>query len=169
MQHPEAGHPALRPERVHARPRERGVFRLPGSPRFRLAVMVGAIAAILVSVLYIFAVMGAKLFGADYPQWFGGLDASLFTLFQGMTLEGWADIVREIEKTHPHAWAFFVVYILLSTFTVLNLFIAVIVEAMQESEESEERRLQSGLDAISARIAALDAKIDALRADKDRA
>lgn len=129
----------------------------------------GAIAAILVILLYIFAVMGAKLFGADYPQWFGGLDASLFTLFQVMTLEGWADIVREIEKTHPHAWAFFVVYILLSTFTVLNLFIAVIVEAMQENEESEERRLQASLDAIGARIAALDAKIDALRADKDRA
>ena len=78
----------------------------------------GAIAAILVIILYVFAVIGSKLFGADYPQWFGSLTISLFTLFQVLILEGWADIVREIEKTHPYAWGFFIPYILFSTFIV---------------------------------------------------
>jgi voltage-gated sodium channel len=93
----------------------------------------GSITAILGIFMYVFAVMAAKLFGQQYPQWFGGLFESIFTLFQVMTLEGWADIVREIEKTHAYAGVFFVVFILVSTFTVLNLLIAVVVDAMPRS------------------------------------
>lgn len=96
----------------------------------------GSITAILVIFMYVFAVMAAKLFGQQYPQWFGGLFESTFTLFQVMTLEGWADIVREIEKTHAYAGVFFVIFILVSTFTVLNLLIAVVVDAMPKSESS---------------------------------
>lgn len=93
----------------------------------------GSITAILGIFMYVFAVMAAKLFGQQYPQWFGGLFESTFTLFQVMTLEGWADIVREIEKTHAYAGVFFVIFILVSTFTVLNLLIAVVVDAMPRS------------------------------------
>lgn len=93
----------------------------------------GSITAILGIFMYVFAVMAAKLFGQQYPQWFGGLFESTFTLFQIMTLEGWADIVREIEKTHAYAGVFFVIFILVSTFTVLNLLIAVVVDAMPRS------------------------------------
>ena len=105
----------------------------------------GSIAAILAILLYIFAVIAVKLFGAQYPQWFGDFGAALFTLFQIMTLEGWADIAREIQQTHPYAWTFFIVYILISTFAVLNLFIAVIADAMQKSEESMEHELQASI------------------------
>ncbi len=45
---------------------------------------------------YVFAVMATKLFGEDFPQWFGSLWGSMFSLFQIMTLEGWADIAREV-------------------------------------------------------------------------
>ena len=127
----------------------------------------GSIAAILCIVLYIFAVMAAKLFGEQYPQWFGDLGGSLFTLFQIMTLEGWADIARQIQETHPHAWIFFVVYILISTFAVLNLFIAVIVDAMQKSEESEEHDLKTAIEAVDRKIEMLTAAI--ARADADKA
>ncbi len=96
----------------------------------------GSITAILGIFMYVFAVMAAKLFGQQYPQWFGGLFESTFTLFQVMTLEGWADIVREIEKTHAYAGVFFVIFILVSTFTVLNLLIAVVVDAMPRSSSS---------------------------------
>lgn len=129
----------------------------------------GSIAAIMAIVLYIFAVMAAKLFGEQYPQWFGGLDASLFTLFQIMTLEGWADIVREIQETHPYAWTFFIVYILISTFAVLNLFIAVIVDAMQKSADIEEEETQRGIEALGRKIDALSAKVDALARENARA
>ena len=96
----------------------------------------GSITAILALFMYVFAVMAAKLFGQQYPQWFGGLFEATFTLFQVMTLEGWADIVREIEKTHAYAGVFFVIFILVSTFTVLNLLIAVVVDAMPRSSSS---------------------------------
>ncbi len=82
-------------------------------------------------VLYVSAVMATKLFGAISPDLFGNLGASLFTLFQVMTVEGWPDIARGVMVQSPYAWVFFVVYLLVATFMVLNLFIAVVVNAMQ--------------------------------------
>lgn len=120
----------------------------------------GSIAAILAILLYIFAVMAVKMFGAQYPQWFGDFGGALFTLFQIMTLEGWADIAREIQQTHPYAWVFFIIYILVSTFAVLNLFIAVIVDAMQKSEDSMEHHLQDTIEALGRKIDDLAAKLD---------
>lgn len=96
-----------------------------------------SIVALLVLVLYVAAVMATKLFGRDVPLYFGDLGKSLFTLFQVMTVEGWPDIAREVIAAQPLAWIFFVVYLVMSTFTVLNLFIAVIVNAMQQQVEAE--------------------------------
>ena len=92
----------------------------------------GSIAALLLSVLYVAAVMATKLFGPISPGYFGDLGKTAFTLFQVMTREGWADIARVLMVQAPWAWLFFVVYILVSTFTVLNLFIAVGVNAVQD-------------------------------------
>lgn len=100
----------------------------------------GSIALLLVLFFYVFSVMATKLYGAEYPQWFGSLGASMFSLFQIMTLEGWADIAREIMQGHPYAWLFFIVFILLATFTVLNLFIAIIVNAMQAQHDGADVR-----------------------------
>lgn len=113
-------------------------------PRMRNVVqgLVGAIPgiasiiALLGLVLFVSSVAVTKLLGAAYPDWFGTMGASLFTLFQIMTLEGWADIVREIGATHPWAWLFFVPFILIATFTILNLFIAVVVGAMQAEHDA---------------------------------
>lgn len=112
-----------------------------------------SIIALLAIILYVFAVMATKLFGDTHPEWFGTLPGTVFTLFQIMTLEGWADIVREVMKTQPWAWVFFLAYILASTFTVLNFFIAVIVDTMQKANADED----------DARDAALLAEIRALR------
>jgi voltage-gated sodium channel len=91
-----------------------------------------SIFGLLLLVFYVFAVMATGLFGDTHPQWFGSLGASLYTLFQVMTLESWSmGIARPVIESHPYAWAFFIVFILVSTFTVLNLFIAIIVDAMQ--------------------------------------
>lgn len=123
---------------------------------------IGSIGAILMIVFYVFAVMATKLFGADYPDWFDSLHGSFFTLFQIMTLEGWADIVREIMKTHPQAWIFFVIYILAATFTVLNLFIAVIVDAMQRQHQAEEKEEHDTIKRIETELMRLHQKIDAM-------
>lgn len=98
-----------------------------------------SIVGLLGLVLYVFAVMATKLYGAIAPEFFGSIGASLFTLFQIMTVEGWPDVARSVMSQSPYAWIFFVVYLLIATFMVLNLFIAVVVNAMQ-SEVTEDLR-----------------------------
>lgn len=90
-----------------------------------------SIIGLMALVLYVSAVLGTKLFRDVSPEHFGSLGESLFTLFQVMTVEGWPDIARGVMAQSPHAWIFFVAYLLIATFMVLNLFIAVVVNAMQ--------------------------------------
>lgn len=90
-----------------------------------------SIIGLMALVLYVSAVLATKLFREITPELFGSLGASLFTLFQVMTVEGWPDIARGVMAQSPYAWIFFVVYLLIATFMVLNLFIAVVVNAMQ--------------------------------------
>jgi voltage-gated sodium channel len=95
-----------------------------------------SIALVLLILYYVFAVIATNLFGAAYPAWFGTLGRSLYTLFQIMTLESWSmGISRPVMETFPYAWAFFIPFILVATFTILNLFIAIIVNAMQSVGE----------------------------------
>ena len=93
---------------------------------------IASIAGLLVLLYYVFAVMATELFGADHPAWFGTIGKSMYTLFQIMTLESWSmGIARPVMETHPYAWLFFIPFILIATFTILNLFIAIIVNTMQ--------------------------------------
>lgn len=98
----------------------------------------GSIATLLLLVYYVFAVIATKLFGEFFPEWFGSIGSSLYTLFQVMTLESWSmGISRPVMEKFPYAWAFFIPFILVATFTMLNLFIAIIVNAMQSFNEAE--------------------------------
>lgn len=97
-----------------------------------------SIALVLVLIYYVFAVMATKIFGAGFPEWFGSIGASFYTLFQIMTLESWSmGIARPVMAEFPYAWLFFVPFILVATFTMLNLFIAIIVNTMQTFSEEE--------------------------------
>ncbi len=99
----------------------------------------GSIAMVLMIIYYVFAVIATKLFAAAHPEWFGDIGLSLYTLFQVMTLESWSmGIARPVMENFPYAWAFFVPFILVATFTMLNLFIAIIVNAMQTYNEQEQ-------------------------------
>ena len=96
----------------------------------------GAIVMLLGLVFYVSSVMATMLFGEQFPQWFGSLGASAYSLFQIMTLESWSmGIVRPVMEVYPYAWAFFVPFILATAFTMLNLFIGVVVNAMQEEHD----------------------------------
>ncbi|MFI7106079.1 ion transporter [Nonomuraea sp. NPDC050227] len=97
-----------------------------------------SIVLLLSLVLYVAAVMATKLYGGDSPERFGSLPTSLFTLYQTMTGDDWGNIAREVMGAHPTAWIFFTIFILVCTFVVLNLFMAVVVSAMDE-ESAEER------------------------------
>lgn len=102
--------------------------------------------------------MATKLFGGEFPQWFGSIGDSTYTLFQIMTLESWSmGIVRPVMEKYPSAWLFFLAFILVTTFTMLNLFIAVIVNAMHaETDEAAEERARAGKDERSEIIAKLE-------------
>lgn len=97
-----------------------------------------SIVGLLSLVLYVAAVMSTKLFGGTDPEYFGDLGKSLWTLFQVMTGEAWPEIARTVMAKHPMAWLFFLFYILVSTFVVLNLFLAVMVSAMEGARHEEE-------------------------------
>ncbi|MDP4585344.1 MAG: ion transporter [Verrucomicrobiales bacterium] len=93
----------------------------------------GAVVMVMAIFFYAAAVMAVGFFGATFPDWFGSIGKSLYTLFQVMTLESWSmGIVRPVMEAHPFAWAFFVPFIIIATFTILNLFIGIIVSTMQE-------------------------------------
>ncbi len=105
---------------------------------------IGWISFMLGMVFYIFAIIGTEFFGDTFPDWFGSVGASMYTLFQVMTLESWSmGIARPVMQAFPLAWLYFVPFILISAFTILNLFIGIIVNTMQALhwEEEEEKRL----------------------------
>ncbi len=89
-----------------------------------------AIIAVLGLLFYVAAVITTDIFAAEAPEEFGSIGASIFTLFQIMTGDGWSEVVRGLMVRHPWAWAFFIPFIVLTSFAVLNLFIAVIVDAL---------------------------------------
>lgn len=123
----------------------------------------GSIGALLAIFFYVFGVVATKLFGEEFPAWFGSLWLSMFSLFQIMTLEGWAEIARDVMSLYPAAWMFFVAFILVATFTVLNLFIGLIVKVMEEPAAAapEEPDVQE-LAALRREIAALRTELRAI-------
>jgi voltage-gated sodium channel len=130
-----------------------------------------SIAMVLALIYYVAAVMVTKLFGEAFPEWFGSLGASLYTLFQIMTLESWSmGIARPVIAEFPYAWAFFIPFILIATFTMLNLFIAVIVNAVQtmhdedhqeehDAEQESQQQLVQLMQQLQLEVAALRSEL----------
>ncbi len=128
---------------------------------------VSSILALLLLVFYVFAVITTQFYGGTFPQWFGTVGESMYSLFQIMTLESWSmGIVRPVMEKYPGAWAIFVPFILMTSFAVLNLFIAVIVNAMQEQHlaEAEEQRSEI-LEAAEKETEILTGEIQGLRSE----
>ncbi len=108
-----------------------------------------SVAGLMSIIFYVFSVMATELFGADHPEWFGSLGGSMYTLFQVMTLESWSmGIVRPVMETHAYAWAFFIPFILIATFTMLNLFIAIIVDAMQSVQANKAEQDKEAIEEV---------------------
>ena len=98
-----------------------------------------AVGSIILLCFYVGAVLATKLFGQPFPDWFGSIGASMYSLFQIMTLESWSmGIVRPVMKVFPYAWLFFVPFIVATSFAILNLFIGIIVDAMQTVHKLED-------------------------------
>ncbi len=121
----------------------------------------GSIGLLLLLVFYVFAVMGTKLYGETNPELFGHLGASAYTLFQAMTFDDWSNgIVKPLmEKEHSTAWFFLMTFMVVSTFMVLNLFIGVVVTALDEVTDGKARPKPVDGDAVMAELAALRAEV----------
>ncbi|MDX1484668.1 MAG: ion transporter [Alphaproteobacteria bacterium] len=126
---------------------------------------IGSIMGILILIFYVFAVIATNLFGARFDDWFGTVGKSMYSLFQIMTLESWSmGIVRPVMRVYPYAWAFFVPFILIATFTMLNLFIAIIVSAMQaQAAQEHEAEMEAIEEAHADESALIQREIGALR------
>ncbi len=99
---------------------------------------IGSVAMILLLMFYVFAIMATSMYGEAFPQWFGTLGASMYTLFQVMTLESWSmGIARPVMEAFPNAWVFFIIFVLLSTFVMVNLLIGIIVDAIFAIKEDD--------------------------------
>ncbi len=134
----------------------------------------GAVIVMISIVFYVFGVMATIMYGETFGEWFGTLGRSLYSLFQIMTLESWSmGIVRPVMEVHPFAWAFFVPFIVITSFSVLNLFIGLLVNTMQsaveeetEAEFSKLRELvKSETDVVDASVRDLQEEIRALRSE----
>ena len=123
-----------------------------------------SVAGLLMLMIYMAAVVGCDLFGTRFPQWFGTLGASMYTLFQVLTLDAWSDsIARPIMEVYPWAWAYFVAFIVFVTMAVLNLFVGVVVNSIQaagrEPERAAPERIAEELTALRRDLADLKALI----------
>lgn len=128
---------------------------------------ISSIVLLMAILFYVFAVMATGFFGERFPEWFGSVGASMYTLFQVMTLESWSmGIVRPVMAELPLAWTFFIPFILVATFTMLNLFIAIIVNTMESMHQAEQAKEMAAFEeVVHGDTAQLTAELHALRVE----
>ncbi|WP_439154472.1 ion transporter [Yoonia sp.] len=124
----------------------------------------GSVFLLMGIVFYIGAVMATKLFGTSFPDWFGTLGRSGYTLFQIMTLESWSmGIVRPVMEVYPYAWVFFVPFIMVTTFAVVNLLVGLIVNSMQDAHAAESNVATDAYrDEVLAKLVAIEKQLESI-------
>jgi voltage-gated sodium channel len=122
----------------------------------------GSVFLLMAIIFYIGSVMATKLFSDLFPEWFGTLGRSAYSLFQIMTLESWSmGIVRPVMEVYPYAWAFFVPFILMTTFAVVNLLVGLVVNSMQDAHQEEtNERTDAYRDEVLSRLASIEMRLD---------
>ncbi len=103
---------------------------------------VGHVMVLMSIVVYIYAIMGYHLFAEEDPQYWRSLGISVLTLFNIVTLEGWVEIMNNVMDTYPWAWVYFTSFIIIGTFVVINMFIAIIVNSLDEAKSDALRALR---------------------------
>ena len=122
----------------------------------------GSVFLLMAIIFYIGAVIATKLFGAAFPEWFGTLGLSAYSLFQIMTLESWSmGIARPVMEVFPYAWAFFIPFIMVTTFAVVNLLVGLIVNSMQDAHHQEGNAATDAYrDDVLAKLEAIEKRLD---------
>lgn len=122
----------------------------------------GSVFLLMALIFYIGSVMATKLFAESFPDWFGSLALSAYSLFQIMTLESWSmGIVRPVMEVYPYAWMFFVPFIMVTTFAVVNLLVGLIVNSMQDAHAEESNAAtDSYRDEVLRRLDAIEKRLN---------
>lgn len=130
----------------------------------------GSVFLLMAIIFYIGSVMATRLFAESFPQWFGTLGRSAYSLFQIMTLESWSmGIVRPVMEVFPYAWAFFVPFIMVTTFAVVNLLVGLIVNSMQDAHGQEEgEKTVSYRDEVLSRLDGIEARLAEVSIDQSK-
>ncbi|WOI54131.1 ion transporter [Parvularcula sp. LCG005] len=144
-------------------------------PRMRLVVKalfdaipgIVSVALVALLIVYVFAVIASTLYGPTHPALFGDVFTSMYTLFQVITLEGWRDIADEVSEDHKYAWAFFVIFVLVGTFTMLNLFIAIVVRVVEDEADETEDLVRDETNLILDKIAIVADRLDTIEQKVD--
>lgn len=123
----------------------------------------GSVFLLMGMIFYIGSVIATKLFAEAFPEWFGTLAMSAYSLFQVMTLESWSmGIVRPVMEIYPYAWVFFVPFIMVTTFAVVNLLVGLIVNSMQDAHQAEENvKTDAYRQDVLDRLVAIEEKLNA--------
>jgi voltage-gated sodium channel len=121
----------------------------------------GSVFLLMALLFYIGAVIATKLFAEGFPEWFGTLGRSAYSLFQIMTLESWSmGIARPVMEVYPLAWMFFVPFIMVTTFAVVNLLVGLIVNSMQDAHHQEDAAETGAYrDEVLVRLQAIEAAL----------
>jgi voltage-gated sodium channel len=123
-----------------------------------------SVGSIIMLIFYVSSVLTTNFFGAEFDEWFGSIGRSMYSLFQIMTLESWSmGIVRPVMEVYSWAWVFFVIFILITSFAVLNLFIGIIVDAMQQQSIAEQAAISEESGATLIKNNELHSELLALR------
>ena len=102
----------------------------------------GHVILLMSIIFYIYAVIGFHLFHEHDAEHWGTLGSALLTLFGIVTLEGWVQVMEIALELHPWAWIYFVSFVLIGTFVMLNLFIAVVINNLEASKVAELEELR---------------------------
>ena len=135
---------------------------------------VGHVIMLMSIVVYIYAIMGYHLFHRLDPERWGNLGLSVLTLFNITTLDGWTEVMRTAMQHYPWAWLYFVSFVVVGTFVVINMFIAIIINSLDDAKRerppeiegpvSREQLLQE-LRAARETLARLERRLEADESD----
>lgn len=150
-------------------------------PKLRLMVAtlvrcipgMGHVLSLMALLFYVYGIAGYHLYAQHDPERWGTLGRALLTLFQIATLEAWTDIMHKAMGLGTLHWLYFVSFVLLGTFVVVNLFVAVVINSLEESHqemaEADARRLTgtvpdalNDLRAVRSALAELDRRMQGI-------
>ncbi len=130
----------------------------------RSVAPIGSMGLLALLFLYVYGMLGWILFGERIPERWGDIGDAMLTLFTVFTLEGWNEILFEAQEVHPWSWIFFISFVLLASLLVVNILIAVVINAMDEARDAERRRELAELEQEAERAGGeYDAQIETAR------